>query len=272
MSGLPAADTARHVTVVKLGGRALEGPDAAAALAADVAALDGRVAIVHGGGSEASAWCARLGIAPRFHDGLRVTDDDALPVVVAVLAGLANKRLVAALRAHDIHAAGVSALDGGLLQVAAHPLADALGAVGAVRGADPALVEALWSAGITPVIASIAAGPDGALLNVNADDVAAALAAALGARLLLLSDTPGLLLDGAPVASLAVSDIEMALARPDVTGGMRPKLRAAATAIAAGARSVTLADWRGAGTLSHALSGARGTTLVPDLRPVESTL
>ncbi|HET7225007.1 MAG TPA: acetylglutamate kinase [Candidatus Eisenbacteria bacterium] len=271
MSALPAADAARAVTVVKLGGRALEGADAVEALAQDVATLEERVAIVHGGGAEASAWCARLGIAPRFHDGLRVTDPATLPVVVAVLAGLANKRLVAALRAQGVNAAGISALDGGLLEVAPHPLAGTLGAVGAVRGARPALLEALWSAGITPVIASIAAGAGGALLNVNADDVAAALAAALDARLVLLSDTPGLVLDGAPVASLAVSDIEPALARPDVTGGMRPKLRAAGEAIAAGARSVTLADWRGAGTLAHALAGARGTTLVPDPDPVESS-
>src|SRR5207245_9215619 len=104
--------------VLKLGGRALEAPDAAGELAAEVAALRVPVVIVHGGGVEVSAWCMRLGLAPRFVEGLRVTDDATLEVVAAVLAGLANKRLVAALRAAGVDAVGLAALAGGTVTAA----------------------------------------------------------------------------------------------------------------------------------------------------------
>jgi acetylglutamate kinase len=252
-SGAPA--------VIKLGGRALEAPGALAALADDLAAHCGHVVVVHGGGAEVSGWCGRLGIEPAFHDGLRVTDAPTLDVVVAVLAGLANKRLVAALRAAGLDAVGLAALDGGIVEVAPHPEAAALGHVGAVRTVRTRLILRLWKAGCVPVLASVAAHA-GALLNVNADDVAAALAAELRAHLVLLSDTPGLVVDGALVRALALEDVEAALARPDVTGGMRPKLRAAALAVTHGAPGVTLAHWDGPGSLARALSGDVGTTLL----------
>ncbi|MBI5709410.1 MAG: acetylglutamate kinase [Candidatus Eisenbacteria bacterium] len=257
--------------VVKLGGRALEaegssgaGPGAAALreLAAELASLSGGSLLVHGGGAEVSAWCGRLGLAPRFEDGLRVTDPDTLEVAAAVLAGLANKRLVALLRAHGVDAIGLSALDGGIAECGPHPDAGRLGLVGAVRAMNAALPAALLAQGYTPVLASIGAC-GGQLLNLNADDFAAALAAALRApALLLLSDTPGLRLDGALAPRLDAAGLDAALAHPEVTGGMRPKLLAARAALAGGVARVAIAQWQGPGTLHSLLDGSgTGTTI-----------
>ncbi len=248
--------------VVKLGGRALEGPNAPAELAADLAALARPRVVVHGGGAEVSEWSRRLGIEPRFVEGLRVTDAPTLEVATAVLAGLANKRLVAALRARGVDAVGLAALDGGIAHVVPHPRAAELGAVGAVARVDRTLVDALLAGGRTPVLASLAA-LDGALLNVNADDFAVAIAIALGAsELVLLSDAPGVRLDGEVVASLDASALERALAHPDVTGGMTAKLVAAREAITHGVGRVHVAAWQGPGTLAGLLTGrASGTRI-----------
>jgi len=248
--------------VVKLGGRALETPGAGAQLADDLAALRGRVLLVHGGGAELSDWCRRLGLEPRFVDGLRVTDAATLEVAVAVLAGLANKRLVALLRAGGVDALGLSALDGGTAEAGPHPDAAALGAVGCVRRVCMDLVEESLARGRTPVLASIGSC-DGALLNLNADDLAAALAGALHANaLVLLSDVPGVVLDGGPAARLALDELDAALAGSQVTGGMRPKLRAVRAALALGCSRVHIAAWQGPGTLAAILAGkAAGTTI-----------
>ncbi|HEY2955770.1 MAG TPA: acetylglutamate kinase [Candidatus Eisenbacteria bacterium] len=254
----------RRTLVLKIGGRALEaggGAGLEAALAAEIAAL-APVVVVHGGGAEVSAWCDRLSIAPRFLDGLRVTDPETLQVVVAVLAGLANKRLTARLRSAGLDAVGLSALDGGTVEAEPHPRAADLGAVGAVRAVYPALLKTLLGQGRTPVIASIGEH-EGALLNLNADDLAAALAGALDTHaLVLLSDAPGLVLDGEVVPRLDARSLAAALGRPDVQGGMRPKLIAARAALAAGVERVHIAAWSGSGTLDALLGGeGTGTTI-----------
>jgi acetylglutamate kinase len=247
--------------VIKIGGRALEAPGSPAELAAEVAALEGPLVLVHGGGAEVSGWCGRIGIEPRFENGLRVTDPATLEVAVAVLAGLANKRLVARLRAAGVDAVGLAGLDGGIVEAAPHPEAARLGAVGAVLGVRRELLDALLAQGKVPVLASIAACA-GELLNINADDLAAALAGAVGAReLVLLSDAPALRLDDAPVARLGRAGLDDALAHPDVQGGMRPKLAAARASLEAGVGRVWLATWRGPGTLEALLAGHGEGTL-----------
>ena len=248
--------------VGKLGGRALETPGAGAQLADELAALRGRALLVHGGGAELSEWCRRLGLEPRFVDGLRATDAPTLEVAVAVLAGLANKRLVALLRAGGVDAVGLSALDGGTAEAEPHPDAGRLGAVGRVSAVRGALIEESLARGRTPVLASIGAC-GGALLNLNADDVAAALAGALRAdALVLLSDVPGLVLEGRLVERLDLDELDAALAGSQVTGGMRPKLRAARAALTQGARQVHIAAWQGPGTLAAILAAnATGTTI-----------
>ena len=240
--------------VVKIGGRALETSGALRELAAALADLGGPRVLVHGGGAEVSTWCERLGLTPRFQGGLRVTDPATLEVAVAVLAGLANKRLVAALRAAGLDAIGLSALDGGIATVALHPDTTRLGEVGNVRAVSTALLETLLAHGHVPVLASVAALGD-RLLNVNADELAGAVAGALGARsLVLLSDTPGLMLEGRRVPRLSATGLEKALAHPDVQGGMRPKLDAVRVALAAGLPRVHIAAWEGPGTLGDLLA------------------
>jgi acetylglutamate kinase len=252
--------------LIKLGGRALEAPGALAACAEalrEIAASGRATLVVHGGGAEVSAWCERAGVTPRFADGLRVTDAETLEIAAAVLAGLANKRLVAALRARGVDAVGVSALDGGIVRTRRHADAAVLGEVGEVASVDVSLLATLLAAGRVPVVASLGDDGHGALLNLNADDVAAAIAGALPARdLVLLSDTPGLLLDGEVVRSLGADALAQTLARADVTGGMRPKLRAAGVALAGGVGRVHIAAWQGPATLRTLLDGtAVATTL-----------
>ena len=239
--------------VIKLGGKALEGAQALEELAR---ALKGHTAVlVHGGGHEVTAWSEKLGLAPRFEGGRRITDAPTLEVAVAVLAGLANKRLVAALRAHGVDAVGLSALDG----IATVERVPGLGEVGTVTAIDPSLLRGLLECGRVPVLASIGQEA-GVLLNVNADDFAAALAPALMARaLVLLSDTPGLQLGGAVVREVANGDVEALLASPEVTGGMGPKLEAARAATKDGAcETAYIAQWSGADTLTALLEG-KGT-------------
>lgn len=248
---------------MKLGGRALEAPGALREFATALAGLSRVTLLVHGGGSEVTHWCHRLGLPARFADGLRVTDEPTLEVVAAVLAGLANKRLVATLRSLGVDAVGLAALDGGTLRVRAHARAAALGAVGEVDGVDARLLQSLLREGRTPVLASVAANAAGELLNVNADDVAAALAAALGATdLVLLSDAPGLKLSGAVVPSLHLDQLEATLALSEVEGGMRPKLRAAAAALSGGVAHVHIACWRGPDTLTALLEARTHGTLL----------
>jgi acetylglutamate kinase len=248
--------------VVKIGGRALETPGAALALCREVAGLTGGLVLVHGGGADVSDWCARLGIESRFHDGLRVTDEPTLEVATAVLAGLANKRLVAMLRGADVDAVGLAALDGGVIHAVPHPASSTLGAVGSVQSVSPALIEALLARGAVPVMASIG-DYQVSLLNLNADDLAAALAPAVRASaLVLLSDTPGLRLDGRIVPSLDRAGLLAALAHADVQGGMMPKLRAAMAALEGGVPRVHIGAWDGAGSLARLLSGeGSGTTI-----------
>ncbi|MFN8586635.1 MAG: acetylglutamate kinase [Candidatus Eisenbacteria bacterium] len=248
--------------VVKLGGRALETPGAAQEFARALAALDRRAIVVHGGGSEVTAWCSKLGIESRFEGGLRVTDTATLEVATAVLAGLANKRLVALLRAAGVHALGMAALDAGVLEVERHGN-DVLGEVGQVTGANAAALEHLLGFGCTPVIASIGATAEGDLLNVNADDAASAIAVAVGAPdLVLLSDTPGLKLNGEIVSELRWSQFEATLEHPQVVGGMKPKLAGAMAAVRGGVERVHIASWCGPDTL-HGLLVERthGTVL-----------
>jgi acetylglutamate kinase len=252
--------TTRHPVVVKLGGRSLEAPGALDELAQALASLPDAV-LVHGGGSDVSAWSERLGLAPRFVDGLRVTDAGTLEVAAAVLAGLANKRLVARLRAAGIDAVGLAALDG-VVETEPHARSATLGHVGRVSSVDASLLASLRSTGRVPVLASIGAHR-GELLNLNADDLAAAIAGAIDAStLVLLSDTPGVSIEGRVTPSIHAAELDDALDHPDVQGGMKAKLAAARAALGAGVGRVWIAAWQGPETLARLLAGAGAGTLL----------
>lgn len=236
--------------VVKLGGTTLaDQRDVLREVARTVGGE--RLCLVHGGGRRLTEWLARLGVESRFEGGLRVTDDAALEVAVAVLRGLINAELVATLRADGADAIGLSGVDGGLLVAVRLP---GLGRVASVTGARPELLATLLAAGALPVIAPLALDEAGVICNVNADDAAAGLAGALGARLILLTDTDGVRgADGKRIATLDVDESEQLIAAGVIAGGMVPKVRCALRALAWGAPLAVIADGAAPDALSRAL-------------------
>jgi acetylglutamate kinase len=247
--------SARAVTI-KIGGVAGEHAESVRLLAT---AAPRETVVIHGGGNEVERWSRRLGLEPRTDDGLRVTDPETLEVVVAVLGGLVNTRLVSALTAAGRPAVGLTGADGGLLRLRRRE--SRLGEVGEVVGADPALLDATIAGGWLPVVASIGMDDEGSLLNVNADEAAGAIAAARGGLLLLCTDVPGVQLDGRVVERLGVAEAERMLDDGSATAGMRPKLRAALVAARAGCE-VRIVDGRSAPDLARALEGAAAGTMV----------
>lgn len=228
------------ITVVKTGGHELDDAAWVDALAAAIAALPGRVVVVHGGGKEVSDLQRKLGAEPEWHDGLRVTTPAALRAVRMVLSGLVNKRLVAALGRADVTAVGLSGEDGGLL-LADPARGGLLGRTGAIREVQPRVLHSLMSAGMVPVVSPVSRGADGEPLNVNADEAAAAIAGALRAdRFLLVSNVPGVMWTDAVLDEVDVMEVEELVRSGVATGGMGPKLRSAAQAAADGVGEVRI--------------------------------
>jgi acetylglutamate kinase len=251
--------------VVKIGGGLLEDPSARAAVVAAAARCSRAghsLVLVHGGGRAIDAELASRGIPKRIHQGLRVTDGRTLRVVVAVLATW-NRKLVAELEREGAAAAGLCGADGGLLKAARHAPVEGveLGLVGSVTTVAPDPLDAMLAEGILPVLAPIAAGPAGELLNVNADAAAAAVAAALRVqRLIFLTDVEGVADEtGRVIGRLDPEGARRLLQSPAVTGGMRPKLAACLAAADAGVAEVVIA---GPARRESVLAGGRGGTLV----------
>ena len=242
--------------VLKLGGELLAEPaqrrDAAAAIGGLAAA--GALVVVHGGGREVDAELARRGIAKRSVDGLRITDAATLGVVVAMLAGQVNTRLVAAAAAEGVRAVGLTAVDAGVAAIeraAPYAAADGstadLGLVGSPTGGGaPVLLETLCAAGFVPVVASIGADEDGQLLNVNADTLAGDLAVRLGAgRLLIAGGTAGVLDEGGgTLPALDDAAVEQLVADGRASAGMVAKLNACRHARRNGVGRVEIVDGR----------------------------
>jgi acetylglutamate kinase len=235
--------TRTSIRVIKVGGRPQSDPTLAERVAR--AAAGNPTIVVHGGGDEVTALQAAMGIVPQFVDGRRVTTAADIDLVRMALSGSANKRLVAALNARGATAIGLSGEDGALLTAAPCDPAR-LGHVGTPDRVNVALFSMLLSAGYLPVISPISASTDlslGSALNVNGDDAAAAIAAAMQANeLLLISDVEGVLLDGAVVTELRAGDVRSMLAGNAVTGGMRAKLQAALVAVNGGVERVRISD------------------------------
>lgn len=215
--------------VVKVGGSTLADGEAGLDGVASLVRAGERVVVVHGGGPEATAWLEAMGIPTGFQRGRRVTDDRALPVVVAVFAGLVNKRLVAALADRGVEAVGLSGADGGLLRCRwGDP---SLGFVGEPASVDGRLLARLVDAGFTPVLAPIGfVDADGrrVLLNVNADSVASEVAVGLRARAVyFLTDVEGVRgRDGTLVRRLTATEARALIADGTIAGGMIPKVEA----------------------------------------------
>jgi acetylglutamate kinase len=271
--------------VLKFGGELLEDADRLAVVVSAVRGLTAvkeddlesgapgalPLVIVHGGGKEIDAAVARAGLEKQQVDGLRITDDRTLEVVVSTVAGLVNTRLVAALNARGVRAVGLTGADAGCgLSVAALPhratdgrLVD-LGRVGVpIPQTDTALIETLVDKRLVPVIACIGMDKDGKLLNVNADTLAGHLAARLNAtRLVIAGVTPGVLdKDGHTLPMLDAAAVTALVAAGTATAGMIAKLRACEHALAHQVDEVMIVDGRHRSSLETA---ARGET---DARP-----
>lgn len=243
------------------------------------AAPDLALVIVHGGGREIDAALKTAGIEKRQVDGLRITDRPTLDVVVSVLAGAVNTRLVAALTAAGVAAVGLTGADGNCGMATAAPphrtvdgaLVD-LGHVGIPTGAaDVRLLRTLVHERFVPVIASIGADGQGGLLNVNADTFAGSLAARLRARRLIVAGTTAGVLgrDGTTLRSLDADFVAQLVADGTATAGMIAKLRACEHALAGGVDDVLIVDGRDAGALAAAATGAtpsNATRLIAGLR------
>ena len=241
-----------EILVVKLGGTTIAEQRQTLD---EVAALARRrpVVLVHGGGKRATDWLDRLGVPTRFEGGLRVTDVASLEVTTAVLRGVVNSELVAALRERGCDAVGLSGLDGSLLVGRRIP---GLGLVAQIVDVRRDLLDAILVNGHVPVVAPLAFDENGTACNVNADDAAAGIARGLGARqLVLLTDVDGIRGgDGRRVATLDAARAERLVAGGVIGGGMIPKVRAALRAVEgrAGAEAV-IADAAAPEALGRAL-------------------
>lgn len=239
-------EKARGPVVVKLGGRTQSDPALPTALAALWKACDGQLVIVHGGGDQISALQRMRGEEPVFVGGRRVTTEGALELVRMVLSGLANKQLVSALTAIGAPAVGISGEDGTLLR--AEPIDVAtFGFSGTPTQVDARLIHTLLANGFLPVISPVAANADitvGGALNVNGDDAAAAIAAALGAsELFLMIDVAGVLdADKRLVPALTLDAARALVASGVAGGGMAAKLDASAQALLGGVAHVRIGD------------------------------
>jgi acetylglutamate kinase len=267
-------------TVIKLGGSVLEHPDALRHLLLDIVfmtTLGMRVIVVHGGGKAISRAMDEAGIEPRFVQGRRYTDEATLAIVERVLATELNHELVAKLeeyggRAMSLNFLSTNVLFGERLALegpGGEPLD--LGYVGEVTRVDRLTIDNLAYAGQVPVIPSMAFGPDGHKLNVNADTAATAVAAAVGAdKLVVLSDIPGVLRDvGDPeslIHSLSATEARRLIADGTIAAGMIPKIEGCLETLARGVGKIHIID----GRLRHSLlleiytTSGVGTEIVRD--------
>lgn len=280
---------AAGLIVVKSGGTA--GVDAAGVCAAVAGAVAGghRVVLVHGGSADAAELAGRLGIPLRrmeSRDGAtsRHTDAAAMEALTLAWSGRVKPALVTALIRNGVPCAGITGLDGGLLQArrigAQRVVVDGRTVVvrddrsGRITSVRPTILLALFDVGLVPVVSPPALASDGTVVNVDADRVAAAVAAALGAdRLVLLTAAPGVLADrDDPGSVLDIYRPPSTGRDPAVVGGMAVKLAAAQTALAGGVREVIVADGRDADGPRHALAGTGGTRVLPPIvRKVQPT-
>ncbi len=236
--------------VIKYGGAAMKDADLRASFAVDVVLLKHigvRPVIVHGGGPQIGATLERLGKQTRFVDGRRVTDDDTMEVVEMVLGGKINREIVELVQQAGGRAVGFTGSDGGLIRVRKKKIdGHDLGRVGEVTSVDPRVLTAAMDADLIPVVATIGADEHGHSFNVNADEAAGSLSAALGAeKLMLLTDVEGVLDDrGELISQLSVEECQALIAAGTIKAGMIPKLECCMEALAGGVGRTHVVDGR----------------------------
>ncbi len=247
---------AGRTVVVKYGGAAMKDSTLKDRVIRDLVFMSCvgiRPVLVHGGGPEINSWLEKLGIEPQFKDGLRVTDAATMDVVEMVLVGRVNKEIVSLIDRSGGNGVGLCGKDGNLI-VARPDGREGIGFVGEVSSVNVAILNTLVKSGYIPVVSSVAADENGQAYNINADTVAGEIAAALGAeKLILMTDTPGLMRDFKDPATLIRQlDIQGAralIADGTVSGGMIPKLTCCVRSLAQGVKAAHIID----GRLPHSL-------------------
>lgn len=247
--------------VVKYGGHAMGDPEAARDFAEDVVLMKAvgiNVVVVHGGGPQIGAMLKRLGVESQFVGGLRVTDAETAQIAEMVLAGSINKQIVGWIGQAGGRAVGISGKDGGLVlceKVGGKREPDPnsgiernvdLGFVGEPVKVDTRILDSLTKDGIIPVVAPVGLGADGHTYNINADTMAGAIAAAVGAeRFFLLTDVPGVLdKEGELMTDLNPAHIHALQGDGTITGGMIPKLETCVVAVEGGVDAAVILDGR----------------------------
>ena len=253
--------------VIKIGGNEIDDAAFVARLTAAVAAMRPAPILVHGGGKEIGQIQTALGGEPRFVAGLRVSDVTAMAAAEMVLAGAVNTRLTVALTLAGVDAWGMSGVDRGLIKVTKlnHPEGD-LGRVGQPVAVRSAVLWQLIDAGVVPVIAPVSLGSDGSY-NVNADDAAGAVAAALAndgrnvaVEVTFVTNVPGVKLADQVQPQLTAAQVAQAISSGEIYGGMIPKVRAALAVLAAGAAQARIVDMHGLEQLANGVDA--GTCVI----------
>lgn len=250
--------------VIKYGGNAMTEEHLKQSFANDIVLLKQvgmQPVIVHGGGPQIGSVLKKLGKESKFIDGMRVTDQETMDVVEMVLGGQVNKEIVHLINQHGGQAVGLSGKDASLisaeqLQVNSNaPEANSseiidLGHVGRVTGINPSVLHTFLRSNIIPVIAPIGVGSDGETYNINADSVAASIAAVMESeKLILLTNTAGVMDGDALLTGLSPTAVDDLISKKVIYGGMLPKVRCALDALNSGVHSAHIID----GRIEHAV-------------------
>ncbi len=259
--------------VIKYGGNAMVDDDIKRSVIRDIVLMHYvgmKPVLVHGGGPEISSVMKKVGKEPTFVGGLRVTDAETMEIVEMVLAGTTNKGIVSIANNLGARAVGLSGKDANLIVAKKAEGEVDLGFVGKVTSLDPTIITDLLEHNYIPVISSVAIGPSGESLNVNADHIAGELAAELQAsKLIMMTDVDGIYSDfedkGSFISEMTVSEARKLLSSGAVGSGMIPKVEACITAISDGVERAHIID----GTAQHSIlmeiftDKGIGTMIVP---------
>ena len=243
--------------VIKYGGSAMTNPELKKETIKDLVLLSCvgiKLILVHGGGPEISIMSKRLNLPVKFIDGYRVTDRDTMEIVEMVLVGKVQKDLVNLVNVSGAKAIGLCGKDGRLFSVKPISKMKKYGFIGKVKAVDIDILKTLLEKGFIPVISSVGADQKGQNYNINADDVASAIASAIkGSKLILMTDTPGILKDSkradSLISKLSVNEAKKLIKSKNISGGMIPKTVAAINAIKAGVYAVHIIN----GGLKHSI-------------------
>jgi acetylglutamate kinase len=241
----------KGIIVIKYGGAAMKDVNLTHKVIEDIILLYNlglKLIIVHGGGPMINLWLNKVSIQTVFQNGLRITDEKTMEIVEMVLSGKVNKELVNLININNVQAIGLSGKDGGFITASSIDNTSN-NLIGKIVSINPSLINLLIDNNYLPVIAPIASDLKGQSYNINADIVAGEIASAINAhKLIILTDTPGILLDASDpttiLSSLDINKVNTLINQNVITGGMLPKVNCCLKAISQGVDSTHIIDGR----------------------------